>query len=401
MKKWPNLKFQVDALSQNNEKFCADLVNLSDLKSKFDSKVNIWDGKADVADMKKLNTLINDEVKKLEKNIDNILKKNEEMFSNLKNKNPDNNQEILSKDLAQRFITKEEFTVLDINFSKLSEIVENIQEQTLLDQHEETSQLGQLESSMKTLKTQVEAMTLDSKHSEPSSNSSSGITELVKTIQNTIGSLETSMNSLKADVPSRKEFEKVQDLVEHNSTNIERGREGHGYDPRSIDKQKRGWEEAREKAEEMAQIFDSLIITNDRPYVSCGLDVDVTEPGLLEFSQFELINKVAFDTDTNQFALLEPGVYMLQMAGSLKGGNLIAKLVSEDIAVDFMTLEGGGNGAFKSRSTIFTIEDDDEAAESLLVELVAHENGGCKLDSDFSFLMYKISEVSTAEQLEC
>ena len=127
----------------------------------------------------------------------------------------------------------------------------------------------------------------------------------------------------------------------------------------------------------------------------------MTEPGLLEFSQFELINKVAFDTDTNQFALLEPGVYMLQMAGSLKGGNLIAKLVSEDIAVDFMTLEGGGNGAFKSRSTIFTIEDDDEAAESLLVELVAHENGGCKLDSDFSFLMYKISEVSTAEQLEC
>jgi hypothetical protein len=30
-----------------------------------------------------------------------------------------------------------------------------------------------------------------------------------------------------------------------------------------IEKQRRGWEGAREKAEEMAQIFDSLIITSN------------------------------------------------------------------------------------------------------------------------------------------
>ena len=30
-----------------------------------------------------------------------------------------------------------------------------------------------------------------------------------------------------------------------------------------IDKQRRGWEEAREKAEQMSQIFDSLIITSN------------------------------------------------------------------------------------------------------------------------------------------
>merc|ERR1719186_1473143 len=111
-----NLKFQVDALSQNNEKFSADLVNLSDLKSKFDSKVNVWDGKADVADMRKLNTLINDEVKKLEKNVDNILNKNEEMFSNLKNKNPDNNQEILSKDLVQDLSQKRNLQFWTLTF---------------------------------------------------------------------------------------------------------------------------------------------------------------------------------------------------------------------------------------------------------------------------------------------
>merc|ERR1719232_1226624 len=116
-----------------------------------------------------------------------------------------------------------------------------------------------------------------------------------------------------------------------------------------IDKQRRAWENSREKAEQMSQIFDSLIITNDRPYVSCGLDSEITETGFLEFSQFELINKVTFDTDSNQFTLIEPGVYLLQMGGTIQGGNLVAKLVSDDIGVDFMTIEGNKNSCFKCR----------------------------------------------------
>ena len=95
-----------------------------------------------------------------------------------------------------------------------------------------------------------------------------------------------------------------------------------------------------------------MIFPDDRPYVSCGLDNSLTEPGWLEFSQFELINKVSFDTDTNQFTLIEPGVYLLQMGGTLEGGNLVAKLVSDDIGVDFMTVEGGKNKGFKSRSSM-------------------------------------------------
>ena len=85
----------------------------------------------------------------------------------------------------------------------------------------------------------------------------------------------------------------------------------------------------------------------------------MTEPGFLEFSQFELINKVSFDTDSNQFTLIEPGVYLLQMGGTIEGGSLIAKLVSDDIAVDFMTIEGSKNHCFKCRSSVFTIDDDD------------------------------------------
>ena len=33
-----------------------------------------------------------------------------------------------------------------------------------------------------------------------------------------------------------------------------------------IDKQRRGWEDAMEKAEQMSQIFDSLIITSTAQY---------------------------------------------------------------------------------------------------------------------------------------
>ena len=134
--------------------------------------------------------------------------------------------------------------------------------------------------------------------------------------------------------------------------------------------------------------------------MSCGLDTGLTGPGCLEFSQFELINKVNFDTDTNQFTLIEPGVYLLQMGGTLEGGNLVAKLVSDDIGVDFMTIEGGKNKGFKSRSSMFTIDDDDQIAESLMVELVNNEGETCHLDTDFFFLLHKISEVANVDPID-
>ena len=141
-------------------------------------------------------------------------------------------------------------------------------------------------------------------------------------------------------------------------------------------------------------------ISDDRPYVSCGLDNEVTEPGFLEFSQFELINKVSFDTDSNQFTLIEPGVYLLQMGGTIEGGNLITKLVSDDIGVDFMTIEASKNPTFKCRSSVFTIDDDDQIAESLMVELVGNDDGHCCVGTDFFFMLYKISEVANIDSAD-
>merc|ERR1719357_1306273 len=446
-------------LMEKNSDLNNQIVSLSTFKSKMDSKTNFWDSKVDTSELERIEKHLGVELNSLKENVSSVENKSvenwqrldkshTEVYSKLNDltKNSENQQDKPGRDdlneidkkfydeikkvkedverqeeksrksyeeikdisksnlndmKLKDFIEKEEFTILDINVSKLSEIVENIQGEVFEHQSRETSQLEQFETKMNTMKAQIEDMKNSSIPSDSSANPS-GITDLVRTIQSTIGNLEANMNTLKADVPSRRELEKMNEMIEEKINQMDRSTPSHGYENAltSIDKQRRGWEEAREKAEEMAQIFDGLIITNDRPYVSCGLDAEMNESGLLEFSQFELINKVAFDTDTNHFSLLEPGVYLLQMAGSLQGGRLVAKLVSEEVAVDFMIIEAGRNGGFKSRSTIFTIEDDDQTVESLMVELMANGEGDVKLDNDFSFLMYKISEVSTTDQME-
>merc|ERR1712098_316272 len=66
-----------------------------------------------------------------------------------------------------------------------------------------------------------------------------------------------------------------------------------------------------------------------------------------------------------------------------------------------MGLEGGAQLSFRSRSTIFTVEDDDQAAERLLVEVVEQGEEDVRVEKDFSLLLYKISEVSQAEGPEC
>ena len=74
---------------------------------------------------------------------------------------------------------------------------------------------------------------------------------------NALLTLSFAVKQIKCDVPSRAELEKLQSAVEDSH----KGRDGK-MDLTSIEKQRRGWEEAREKAEEMSQIFDSLIITS-------------------------------------------------------------------------------------------------------------------------------------------
>jgi hypothetical protein len=47
------------------------------------------------------------------------------------------------------------------------------------------------------------------------------------------------------------------------------------------------------------------------------------------------------------------------------------------------------------------VEDDDQTAERLLVEVVEHGEAEVRVEKDFSLVLYKISEVSQAEGPEC
>ena len=77
----------------------------------------------------------------------------------------------------------------------------------------------------------------------------------------------SSVNQIKSEVPSKDDLERLQHFVEETQES-HRGKEGQNYQLQltSIEKQRREWEEAREKAEAMSQIFDSLIITSKYKY---------------------------------------------------------------------------------------------------------------------------------------
>lgn len=47
------------------------------------------------------------------------------------------------------------------------------------------------------------------------------------------------------------------------------------------------------------------------------------------------------------------------------------------------------------------MEDDDQTAERLLVEVVEHGDEEVRLEKDFALILHKISEVSQAEGPEC
>ena len=65
---------------------------------------------------------------------------------------------------------------------------------------------------------------------------------------------------------------------------------------------------------------------------------------------------------------MEPGVYLLQISGTLNHTSAVVKLVSDNLEADLLVLASPAS-SFKSRSTFFTVEDDDRDAEKIIVEL--------------------------------
>ena len=82
-------------LLRKNDKINEEIVNLSGMKSKFESKVNLWDSKANPAEVKKLDTFVNEEVKKMKKDIEFVLGKNDEISANMKTNSNNGDQETI------------------------------------------------------------------------------------------------------------------------------------------------------------------------------------------------------------------------------------------------------------------------------------------------------------------
>jgi len=88
-------------LSKNDEKVFKELVTFSALKSKFDSKAESWDKKVDANELKKLDTLINDEVKKLNKAIQHVSEENSELKSDIKTNSKKGDQDMMAKKIGK------------------------------------------------------------------------------------------------------------------------------------------------------------------------------------------------------------------------------------------------------------------------------------------------------------
>ena len=99
------------------------------------------------ADVKQIKSLLTDQISEVKKTVESSSSRSEDA------------------ELKKHFISKADFTVLDINHSKLSELVEHIQGEMVTYQNDANSQLEQLEADMNNVKTLVETAKNDSKHS--------------------------------------------------------------------------------------------------------------------------------------------------------------------------------------------------------------------------------------------
>merc|ERR1711915_973748 len=95
-------------VTEKTKNMVADINTFSEFRNKLESKVNIWDQKADVSDLKKIDTSINEDIKKIKVDIEHIVEKNED-FS--------------IQNLNKKFISMDEFRGLEGTVSELSQQV--------------------------------------------------------------------------------------------------------------------------------------------------------------------------------------------------------------------------------------------------------------------------------------
>jgi len=200
------------------------------------------------------------------------------------------------------------------------------------------------------------------------------LTKAIDAIQENSKSLETMVKKMKTEFSTPKDLEKLR--VELS------GKMGGGIDPNHPD---------------MGPIMDSLIMTNDRPYIDCSTLTPMTGNGLVKFERFVALNKLPWDDDNDQFIIQEPGVYAVFVTAILQDAVLSVKIASNMLEREIFNvgsrdgLVGCSAPIFVSRGGLLQIDDDENVADTILVEIHA-DNEESFVDKNVTLTMYKIGE---------
>jgi len=204
------------------------------------------------------------------------------------------------------------------------------------------------------------------------------LTKAIDTIQENSKSLETMVKKMKSEFTTQKEMEKLKEEFLNKGENLKR------LDPNHPD---------------IGPIMDSLIMTNDRPYVDCTTLTPMTGNGLVKFERFQALNKLPWDEINDQFIIQEPGVYALNISGILQDAILSVKIASNILEREICSVGsregiiGVQSPVFVFRSALFQIEDDDNVCETILIEIQA-ENEDSFIDKNLCFTLFKIAEAN-------
>jgi len=200
------------------------------------------------------------------------------------------------------------------------------------------------------------------------------LTKAIDAIQENSKSLETMVKKMKKEFSTPKDLENLRMELSNKL--------GGGIDPNHPD---------------MGPIMDSLIMTNDRPYIDCATVTPMAGNGLVKFERFNAINKLPWDDVNDQFVIQEPGVYAVFVTAVLQDAVLSVKIASNMLEREIFNvgtregLVGSGAPTFVSRGGLLQIDDDENVAETIIVEIHADRDESF-VDKNVTLTMYKIGE---------
>merc|ERR1712025_885695 len=181
------------------------------------------------------------------------------------------------------------------------------------------------------------------------------LTKAIDSIQENSKSLETMVKKMKTEFATPKDSEKLRMDLSSKAG-------GGKLDPTHPD---------------MGPIMDSLIMTNDRPYIDCSTTTPMTGTGLVKFERFTAINKLPWDDVNDQFVIQEPGVYAVYVTAILQDATLSVKIASNMLEREIFNvgsregLVGCATPSYVSGGGLLQIDDDENVADTVIVEIHA------------------------------